>query len=72
MRQIERIAILSDEEQIGPQEASAMLGLSRLLGVHRMNIDDLPFRYVGIHRRTRLKGVLALIERLDATQADRR
>jgi hypothetical protein len=69
LRQGERIAILSDEEEISPQEASAILGLSRPLIVHRMNIGDLPFRYVGTHRRTRLKDVLALKEKLDATQA---
>jgi hypothetical protein len=69
LRQGERIAILSDEEEISPQEASTILGLSRPLVVHRMNIGDLPFRYVGTHRRTRLKDVLALKEKLDATQA---
>jgi hypothetical protein len=69
LRQGERIAILSDEEEISPQEASTILGLSRPLVVHRMNIGDLPFRYVGTHRRTRLKDVLALKEKLDLTQA---
>jgi hypothetical protein len=69
LRQGERIAILSDEEEISPQEASTLLGLSRPLVVHRMNIGDLPFRYVGTHRRTRLKDVLALKEKLDTTQA---
>jgi hypothetical protein len=69
LRQGERIAILSDEEEISPQEASTILGLSRLLVVHRMNIGDLPFRYVGSHRRARLKDVLTLKAKLDATQA---
>ena len=69
LRQGERIAILSDEEEISPQEASMILGLSRPLVVHRMNIGDLPFRYVGSHRRARLKDVLTLKAKLDATQA---
>jgi hypothetical protein len=34
-----------------------------------MEVGDLPFRYVGKHRRTRLKDVLALKSRLDAQQA---
>ena len=46
-----------------------MIALSRLLVVPRMNIGDLPFRYVGTHQRTRLKDVLALKEKLDSTQA---
>ncbi len=69
LRQGERIAILSDEDEISPQEASTILGLSRPLVVHRMNIGDLPFRYAGSHRRARLKDVLALKAKLDATQA---
>jgi hypothetical protein len=43
--------------------------LSRPLVVHRMDVGDLPFRYVGKHRRTRLKEVLALKWRIDAQQA---
>ena len=33
-----------------------------------MDIGDLPFRYVGKHRRTKLKEVLALKTRIDAQQ----
>ncbi len=33
--------------------------------VHRMDIGDLPFRYVGKHRRASLKDVLALKAKLD-------
>ena len=36
---------------------------ARPLVVHRMDIGDLPFRYVGKHSRASLKDVLALKER---------
>ncbi len=36
------------------------------LVVLRMDRGDLPFRYIGKHRRARLKDVLALKTRLDA------
>jgi hypothetical protein len=34
-----------------------------------MDIGDLPFRYIGKHRRTKLKDVLALKTKIDAQQA---
>jgi hypothetical protein len=34
-----------------------------------MDVGDLPFRYVGKHRRTKLKDVLALKSWIDAQQA---
>jgi hypothetical protein len=34
-----------------------------------MDVGDLPFRYVGKHRRTKLKDVLALKSRIAAQQA---
>ena len=34
-----------------------------------MDVADLPFRYVGKHRRTKLKEILALKSRIDARQA---
>ncbi|MEH2624803.1 hypothetical protein V1292_002858 [Bradyrhizobium sp. AZCC 1719] len=33
-----------------------------------MDIGDLPFRYVGKHRRAKLKDVLALKTRIEAQQ----
>jgi len=34
-----------------------------------MEVGDLPFHYVGKHRRTKLKDVLALKTKLEAQQA---
>ncbi len=45
------------------------LGISRPLVVLRMDRGDLPFRYVGKHRRALLKDVLALKTRLDTRHA---
>jgi len=61
----ERVAVLAEEQELSPTEASAILGVSRPLVVHRMDIGDLPFRYVGKHRRALLKDVLALKSKLD-------
>ncbi len=65
----ERIAVLAEDQELSPTEASAILGISRPLVVLRMERGDLPFRYVGKHRRARLADVLALKEQLDARQA---
>lgn len=61
----ERVAVLSEDVEITPNDAAAVLGISRPLVVHRMDIGDLPFRYVGKHRRTRLADVLELKGKLD-------
>jgi hypothetical protein len=65
----ERLAVLADDQEISPNDAADVLGISRPLVVHRMEVGDLPFRYVGKHRRARLKDVLALKARIDAQQA---
>jgi len=65
----ERVAVLAEDQELSPTEASAVLGISRPLVVLRMDRGDLPFRYVGKHRRSLLKDVLALKARLDARQA---
>lgn len=64
----ERVALLTEEQELSPTDASAILGISRPLVVLRMDRGDLPFRYVGKHRRARLKDVLALKARLDTRQ----
>lgn len=61
----ERVAVLTEDQELSPTEASAILGISRPLVVLRMDRGDLPFRYVGKHRRALLKDVLALKAKLD-------
>lgn len=65
----ERVAILSEAQELSPAQASAILGLSRPLVVLKMDRGDLPFRYVGKHRRATLKDVLGLKARLDVRQS---
>jgi hypothetical protein len=64
----ERVAVLAEDQELSPTEASAILGISRPLVVLRMGRGDLPFRYVGKHRRALLRDVLALKAKLDARQ----
>ncbi|WJH38381.1 DNA-binding protein (plasmid) [Aliirhizobium terrae] len=65
----ERVAVLAEDQELSPTEASAVLGISRPLVVLRMDRGDLPFRYVGKHRRALLKDVLSLKTKLDTRQA---
>ena len=56
----ERVAVLREDEELSPEQAAAILGISRPLVVRRMDSGRLPFRYVGAHRRCRLSDVLKL------------
>jgi hypothetical protein len=62
----ERVAVLAEDQELSPNDAAGILGISRPLVVHRMDVGDLPFRYVGKHRRTKLRDVLTLKTRIDA------
>lgn len=64
----ERVAVLAEDQELSPTAAASILGISRPLVVLRMDRGDLPFRYVGKHRRALLKDVLALKTRLDGRQ----
>jgi hypothetical protein len=64
----ERVAVLGEDRELSPHDAADILGISRPLVVHRMDLGDLPFRYVGKHRRAKLKDVLTLKRRIDAQQ----
>jgi hypothetical protein len=62
----DRVAILTDDQELSPNDAASILGISRPLVVHRMDVGDLPFRYVGAHRRAKLRDVLGLRTKIDA------
>ena len=65
----ERVAVLAEGQDLSPNEAAAVLGMSRPLVVHRMEVGDLPFHYVGKHRRAKLRDVLAFKEKVDGQRA---
>ena len=65
----DRVAVLTEDQELSPNDAATVLGISRPLVVHRMDVGDLPFRYVGTHRRARLKDVLGLKTKIDAQRA---
>jgi excisionase family DNA binding protein len=54
------VAVLREDEELSPEQAATILGISRPLVVRRMDSGRLPFRYVGAHRRCRLSNVLKL------------
>jgi hypothetical protein len=69
LSQGERVAVLTEDQELSPNDAASLLGVSRPLVVHRMDVGDLPFRYVGKHRRATLRDVLALKTKIDAQRA---
>lgn len=54
------VLLLGEEEELSPEQAARVLGISRPLVYHRMKTGRLAFRQVGSHRRVKLKDVLAL------------
>ena len=64
-----KVAVLAEEEELSPEQAAQILGLSRPLVVRRMDNGALPFRYVGAHRRCKLGDVLALKQKEDQRRA---
>jgi hypothetical protein len=69
LSQGERIAVLTENQELSPNDAASILGVSRPLVVHRMDVGDLPFRYIGKHRRTTLRDVLFLKTKIDAQRS---
>ncbi len=69
LSQGERVAVLTEDQELSPNDAASILGVSRPLVVHRMDVGDLPFRYVGKHRRATLRDVLTLKSKIDAQRA---
>jgi excisionase family DNA binding protein len=60
-----RVAVIGESEELSPEEAGKILGISRPLVVRKMDAGKLPFHYVGAHRRCKLSDVLALKEEED-------
>ena len=56
----EDLVLLGQEEELTPEQAAKILGISRPLVYHRMKTGRLPSRAVGTHSRIKLKDVLAL------------
>jgi hypothetical protein len=65
----DRVALLTEDKELSPNDAATILGVSRPLVVHRMDIGDLPFWYVGKHRRATVRDILALKARIEAQRA---
>ena len=63
LSEAEEIALLTDDAELSPEDAAAILGISRPLVRRRMDAGGLPFRRVGAHRRLRLSDVLDLKRR---------
>jgi excisionase family DNA binding protein len=52
--------VFSPDDEMSPEKAAELLGISRPLVYQRMDSDKLPFRQVGTHRRIRAADVAAL------------
>lgn len=65
LRTSNRVAMIGDTEELSPEQAGKILGISRPLVVRKMDAGKLPFHYVGAHRRCKLSDVLALKEEED-------
>jgi excisionase family DNA binding protein len=77
LSQVDQVALLADDAEVSPEDASVILGISRPLVRRHMDAGLLPFRRVGAHRRLRLSDLLDLKSReaptraaLDSLQAD--
>jgi excisionase family DNA binding protein len=77
LSRLDEVALLAQDAEVSPEEASAILGISRPLVRRRMDAGMLPFRRIGAHRRLRLSDVLDLKRReapmraaLDELRAD--
>jgi len=57
--------VLDPEDEMSPEDAAKLLGISRPIVYQRMDAGKLPFREVGTHRRVLLTDVLQLKEAED-------
>lgn len=65
----DHVTLLAEDAEISPEDAAAILGISRPLVRRRMDAGALPFRRVGAHRRLRLSDVLDLKHREDSVRS---
>jgi excisionase family DNA binding protein len=63
LSEADQVALLANDAELSPEDAAAILGISRPLARRRMDAGVLPFRRVGAHRRLRLADVLDLKRR---------
>ena len=54
-----KATVVDDEQEVSPEEAATLLGMSRPMVVHRIKLGDIPHRMVGTHHKLRLSDVLA-------------
>jgi len=62
------VTVLSGEEEISPQEAAELLGVSRPFAARMFDEGQIPSRRVGTHRRALVRDVLAYRERQQAAR----
>lgn len=62
MEKVAGFAMAGLADELTPEQAGKILGISRPLVVRRMEDGRLPFRYEGAHRRCKLVDVLKLKE----------
>ena len=53
------VTVLSARQEMTPQQAANLLGMSRTLLTSLLARGEIPFRYVGSHKRIRVPDVLA-------------
>jgi hypothetical protein len=60
MERVAGFAMAALADELTPEQAGKILGISRPLVVRRMDDGRLPFRYEGAHRRSKLVDVIKL------------
>ena len=53
------VAVLPCEAELSPQQAAAYLGMSRTLLTRLLNSGEIPYHYVGTHKRIALTDLIA-------------
>ncbi len=53
------VTVVSTQRELTPQQAAAFLGMSRTLLTSLLDRKEIPYRYVGSHKRIRFSDLLA-------------